>query len=120
MVWSVRMDHQVQFDDYFALFLDVTSNITAAARTRALMMYCQDMSMPIKFMPFVNEIMTNAPMSDPITLPTPPVADTPPTNAAAMASNSNRLPAVVVADRKRDAYSISDKPASMPIEAKTT
>jgi hypothetical protein len=35
-------------------------------------------------------------------LPTPPATDTPPTKAAAMASNSNRVPAVVVADRNQE------------------
>jgi len=75
---------------------------------------------PIKFMPLVSEIITNAPMSDPVTLPTPPAADTPPTKAAAMASNSNRFPAVVVADRRRDANRIPDSAERNPIEAKTT
>lgn len=41
--------------------------------------------MPIKFMPFVREAITNAPMSDPITVPTPPAADTPAAEASAMA-----------------------------------
>ena len=83
-------------------------------------MYWRDMSMPIRFMPFVSDAITNAPMSDPTTLPTPPAADTPPTKAAAIASNSNSVPAIVVADRKRDANKMPDKAESMPIEAKTT
>ena len=33
---------------------------------------------------------------DPVTLPTPPAADTPPTYADAIASSSNAVPAVVV------------------------
>jgi hypothetical protein len=37
-----------------------------------------------------------------------------------MASNSNRFPAVVVADRNQAAYSIPDRAESMPIEPKTT
>lgn len=44
--------------------------------------------MPIRFIPFVSDTMTNAPMIDPVTLPTPPATDTPPTKAAAIASNS--------------------------------
>jgi hypothetical protein len=44
--------------------------------------------MPIKFMPLVRDVITSAPISDPTTLPTPPAADTPPTKAAAIASNS--------------------------------
>ena len=35
--------------------------------------------MPIKFMPEVSESITSAPMMEPVTLPTPPAADTPPT-----------------------------------------
>ena len=62
--------------------------------------------MPIKFMPFVSDVITKAPISDPITVPTPPAADTPPTKAAAMASNSNNVPAVVVADCRRAANKI--------------
>ena len=75
--------------------------------------------MPIRFMPLVREVITNAPMSEPSTLPTPPAADTPPTKAAAMASNSNNVPALVVADCRREAYRIPDSAASIPIEAKT-
>jgi len=71
-------------------------------------------------MPLVSDIITKAPMTDPVTLPTPPDADTPPTKAAAIASNSNRVPALVEADCKRDANMMPDKPESIPIEAKTT
>jgi hypothetical protein len=49
-------------------------------------------------MPLVNEAITNAPMIDPVIFPTPPAAETPPTYAAAIASSSNKVPAVVVAD----------------------
>ena len=76
--------------------------------------------MPIKFMPLVRDVMTSAPMMEPTTLPTPPAADAPPTKAAAIASNSNNVPAVVVADCKRAANNMPDSAESIPIEPKTT
>ena len=39
-----------------------------------------------------------APIKEPTTLPTPPAAETPPIYAAAIASSSSNVPAVVVAD----------------------
>ena len=82
-------------------------------------MYWMDMSAPIRFMPFVSEAITKAPMIDPVTLPTPPATATPPTKAAAMASNSMPVPAIVVADRNQDAYRMPDTAVSRPIEPKT-
>ena len=76
--------------------------------------------MPIRFMPLVSDIIANAPTIDPVTLPTPPDGDAPPTKAAAIASNSKRVHAVVVADLKRDANNMPDRAARRPIEAKTT
>jgi len=65
--------------DYFARLRVVTSKITATANTAPRTMYCKDISMVIKFIPLVSEVMTNAPMIEPIILPTPPAAETPPT-----------------------------------------
>ena len=56
----------------------VTSKTTAATSTAPRTMYCNELSMPIRFMPLVSEVMTSAPMMEPSTLPTPPAADTPP------------------------------------------
>ena len=65
--------------DYFARLRVVTSKITATANTAPRTMYCKDISVPIKFIPLVSEVITNAPMIEPIILPTPPAAETPPT-----------------------------------------
>ena len=42
-------------------------------------MYWTEISTPIRFMPFDREAITKAPISDPMMVPTPPAADTPPT-----------------------------------------
>src|SRR5689334_4411975 len=112
-----RPDYQAE--GYFPRVRVVTSKITAAARTAPLTMYCIEISMPIRFMPLVRDIITSAPISEPVTRPMPPAGDTPPINAAAMASSSNSVPAVVVADFRRDANRMPDKADSMPIDAKT-
>ncbi len=58
-------------------------------------------------------------MIDPMIVPTPPAAETPPTKAAAIASVSKPRPAVVVAERKREAYIIPDRLDKKPMAAKT-
>src|SRR5687768_6219967 len=65
--------------DYERPLRVATSNITAATNTAPLTIYCDEISMPIRFMPLVRESITSAPMIEPVTLPTPPAADTPPT-----------------------------------------
>ena len=62
----------------------VTSKITATASTAPRTMYWYEMSVPIRFMPLVSDMYTSAPMIEPVTLPTPPAAETPPMYAAAM------------------------------------
>lgn len=57
----------------------MTSKMTAAARTPPRIMYWYEMPTPSKFMPLESEAITTAPIIEPVTLPTPPAADTPPT-----------------------------------------
>ena len=54
-------------------------------------------------MPLFITPMKKAPMTTPITLPTPPEAETPPMKQAAMTSSSNELPALGVAEFRRAA-----------------
>ncbi len=63
------------FHNYATFILRVlTSNTTAATNTNPRIMYCQLMPTPIKFIPFVREAITKAPVIAPVTLPTPPAA----------------------------------------------
>ena len=75
--------------------------------------------MPSRFMPLVSDNITTAPSSEPITLPTPPAAETPPTYAAAIASISNSDPAVMVADFNRAVNRMPDSADRKPIEPNT-
>ena len=77
--------------------------MTAPTSTAPRTMYCIEISIPIRFIPEVRDIITRAPMKEPMIVPTPPAAETPPTKAAAIASVSKPSPAVVVADCKREA-----------------
>src|SRR5271154_466913 len=62
--------------------------------------------------------MKKAPMTTPMTLPTPPEAEAPPMKQAAMTSSSKELPALGVAEFNRAATIRPARPASAPILAK--
>jgi hypothetical protein len=49
-------------------------------------------SIPIEFIPQISGVMTKAPIYEPAAGRTPPLADFPPTKAAAMAFSSNIVP----------------------------
>ena len=69
--------------------------------------------MPLFMMP-----MTKAPMTAPVTLPTPPEADAPPMKQAAMTSSSNEVPALGVAVLSRAAKISPASADSTPILTK--
>lgn len=75
---------------YFFFF--TTSINTAAISTRPVNICCQFACSPINGRPTFIRQITMTPKNAPIIEPTPPDADTPPTMAPPMASNSNPAP----------------------------
>ena len=69
-------------------------------------------------MPLFITPITKAPMTTPITLPTPPEAEAPPMKQAAMTSSSKELPALGVAELSRAATIRPASPASTPMLTK--
>ena len=57
----------------------MTSKITARTNTAPRIIYWYDIPTPNKFIPLIKEAITIAPTIAPVTLPTPPAEDTPPT-----------------------------------------
>lgn len=64
---------------YLLRFLVLTSKITATARITPRIIYWYEMPTPRRFIPLVSDAITKAPIIEPVTLPTPPFAETPPT-----------------------------------------
>ena len=93
--------------------------MTAPTNTAPRTMYWMDISMPIRFIPEVRDIITRAPIIEPVIVPTPPAAETPPTKAAAMASVSKPSTAVVVADCKREAERMPERAERTTMKANT-
>lgn len=67
------------YGNYARCLRVMTSKMTAAAKTAPRIMYWYEMPTPSKFMPLDSEAMTIAPMMAPVTFPTPPADETPPT-----------------------------------------
>lgn len=75
------------YPNHLRRFRVATSKTTAITSTTPLTIYSVEISIPIKLMPLVNDIITIAPIDDPVTLPAPPAEEILPTYAAAIASN---------------------------------
>ncbi|MNM38037.1 hypothetical protein D3C81_487840 [compost metagenome] len=76
------------------------------------------MPMPMMDMPLFITPMMKAPMTAPITLPTPPEAEAPPMKQAAITSSSKPVPALGVAVFRRAAKIRPASAASMPMLTK--
>jgi len=72
------MDRRDEIQNQALRLRVITSNMTARSKTRPRMIYCNEISVPRRFMPFISDMYTRAPTKDPLIEPMPPAAETPP------------------------------------------